>query len=73
MWSVHVLVLCRSVLESWVKCGRPWLRLEKGSGPPSLITASCFVIALHCECSLLHVNRTSQTGHGAWGMWSTLR
>jgi len=37
-----LLVLCRSVLASWVKCGRPWLRLEKGSGPPSLITASCF-------------------------------
>jgi len=50
-----LLVLCRSaVLASWVKCGRPWLRLEKGSGAPSLITASCFVIALHYECFLLH-------------------
>jgi len=50
-----LLVLCRSVLASWVmKCGRPWLRLEKGSGPPSLITASCLVIALHCEFFLLH-------------------
>jgi len=29
-----LLVLCRSVLASCVKCGRPWLRLEKGSGPP---------------------------------------
>jgi len=46
-----LLVLCRSALESWVKCGHPWLRFEKGSGPRSLITASCFVIALHCECS----------------------
>jgi len=44
----HLLVLCRSVLETWVKCGRPWPRLEKGSGPPLLVVSSllCHCIAL---------------------------
>jgi len=45
----------------YIKCGCPWLRLEKGSSPPSLITANCFVIALHFECFECYMKRRVQT------------
>jgi len=63
-----LLVLCRycpSIVgdESVVVPGCVWLRLQKGSGPPSLITASCLVIALHCEFFLLQSSkRVPRTG-----------